>query len=119
MAFLMNTWYVAAWDHELADGKLLARTILEKPVLLYRGDSGRVVLPGNLEGSRLFRLVGGLENPRMPQGQARITRKNYEDLKKWFEEGNVYDGDDPRTERPLIHKAASRHAPSRRLHSHR
>ena len=43
MAFLMNTWYVAAWDHELADGKLLARTILEKPVLLYRGDSGRVV----------------------------------------------------------------------------
>ncbi len=61
------------------------------------GDSGRVVLPGNLEGSRLFRLVGGLENPRMPQGQARITRKNYDDLKKWFEEGNVYDGDDPRT----------------------
>ena len=22
--FLINTWYVAAWDHELADGKLLA-----------------------------------------------------------------------------------------------
>ena len=65
--------------------------------LMRGGDSGRVVLPGNLEGSRLFRLVGGLENPRMPQGQARITRKNYEDLKKWFEEGNVYDGDDPRT----------------------
>lgn len=61
------------------------------------GDSGRVVLPGNLEGSRLYRLVGGLENPRMPQGQARITRKNYEDLTKWFEEGCVYDGDDPRT----------------------
>jgi len=61
------------------------------------GDSGRVVLPGNLEGSRLYRLVGGLENPRMPQGQARITRKNYDDLTKWFEEGCVYDGDDPRT----------------------
>jgi hypothetical protein len=63
------------------------------------GDSGRVVLPGNLEGSRLYRLVGGLENPRMPQGQARITRQNYEDLTKWFEEGNTFDGDDPR--RPL------------------
>ncbi len=61
------------------------------------GDSGRVILPGNLEGSRLFRLVGGLENPRMPQGQARITRKNYEDLKQWFIEGNTYDGDDPKT----------------------
>src|SRR6266850_1799950 len=42
-AFLQNCWYVAAWDHELIDGKLLARTILEKPVLIYRGDSGRVV----------------------------------------------------------------------------
>lgn len=61
------------------------------------GDSGRVVLPGNLEGSRLFRLVGGLEAPRMPQGQARITRQNYEDLRKWFEEGNTYDGEDPKT----------------------
>jgi len=61
------------------------------------GDSGEVIIPGNMEDSRLFRLVGGLENPRMPQGQARITRKNYEDLKKWFKEGNAYDGSDPRT----------------------
>ena len=42
-SFLMNSWYVAAWDHELIDGKLLARTILEQPVLLYKGESGRVV----------------------------------------------------------------------------
>jgi len=36
-AFLTHCWYVAAWDHELIDGKLLPRTILEKPVLIYRG----------------------------------------------------------------------------------
>lgn len=59
------------------------------------GNSGRVIIPGDLEGSRLFRLVGGLEAPRMPQNQARITRKNYEDLKKWFLEGNKFDVDDP------------------------
>ncbi len=41
--FLLNCWYVAAWDHELIDGRLLARTILGKPVVLYKGDSGRVV----------------------------------------------------------------------------
>lgn len=41
--FLENCWYVAAWDHELIDGKKLARTILEKPILLYKGESGRVV----------------------------------------------------------------------------
>ncbi len=63
--------------------------------MMIGGNSGRVIIPGDLEGSRLFRLVGGLEAPRMPQNQARITRKNYEDLKKWFLEGNKFDVDDP------------------------
>ncbi len=61
------------------------------------GDSGEVIIPGDHEGSRLFRLTGGLELPRMPANQARLTRKNYDDLKKWFEEGNTYDGNDPMT----------------------
>ncbi len=62
------------------------------------GESGKVVLPGEAKDkSRLYRLVGGIENPRMPQGQALITRKNYDDLTKWFEEGCVYDGVDPKT----------------------
>ena len=41
--FLKNCWYVAAWDHEIEAGRMLARTILEEAVLLYRGESGRVV----------------------------------------------------------------------------
>lgn len=41
--FLKNSWYVAALDHELIDGKLLARTLLGENVLLYRGESGSVV----------------------------------------------------------------------------
>lgn len=65
--------------------------------LMKGGDTGLVILPGDMENSRFFRLVGGLELPRMPQGQARITRKNYEDMKKWFMEGNTFDGSDPRT----------------------
>lgn len=64
--------------------------------MMIGGDSGEVIIPGDRENSRLFRLVGGLENPRMPQGQARITRQNYEDLIKWFDEGNVFDGSDPK-----------------------
>lgn len=64
--------------------------------ILIGGDSGEVLIPGELEDSRLFRLTGGLENPRMPQGQARITRKNYEDLKAWIKEGIKYDVDDPK-----------------------
>ena len=41
--FLRNCWYVAAWDHELIDGKLLAAHAARRAVLLYRGDSGQVV----------------------------------------------------------------------------
>lgn len=65
--------------------------------LMKGGQSGRVIIPGNREGSRFFRLVGGLDLPRMPQGQARITRKNYEDMITWFDEGNKFDGPDPKT----------------------
>jgi phenylpropionate dioxygenase-like ring-hydroxylating dioxygenase large terminal subunit len=45
--FLRNCWYVAAWDYELIDGRLLARTLLGEHVLLYRGESGKVVAMGN------------------------------------------------------------------------
>jgi vanillate O-demethylase monooxygenase subunit len=41
--FLKNCWYVAAWDHELTDGKLMHRMLLNEHVLLYRGENGKVV----------------------------------------------------------------------------
>lgn len=59
MSFLMNCWYVAAWGHELIDGKLLARTILGKPVLLYRGASGRIVALDNRCCHRGAKLSNG------------------------------------------------------------
>lgn len=36
MTYLRNTWYVAAWADELSEGKLLARTLLGNPVVLFR-----------------------------------------------------------------------------------
>jgi phenylpropionate dioxygenase-like ring-hydroxylating dioxygenase large terminal subunit len=41
--FLKNCWYVAALDQELICGELLSRTLLGEHVLLYRGESGRVI----------------------------------------------------------------------------
>jgi phenylpropionate dioxygenase-like ring-hydroxylating dioxygenase large terminal subunit len=38
--YLHNTWYVAAWDHELTD-RPLARTILGNVVVLFRGADGQ------------------------------------------------------------------------------
>ncbi len=36
MSFIRNTWYVAAWDHEVAAGAVIGRVIAGEPVALYR-----------------------------------------------------------------------------------
>ena len=51
------------WDHELIDGKLLARTILEQPVVLYKGESGQ---------------VGGAGQPLLPPRRASCRRAGIE-----------------------------------------
>lgn len=63
--------------------------------LMRGGDSGAVLIPGDLEGSRLWELING-GPPKMPPGQARIYRGWYNNLKIWIEEGCKYDGDDPK-----------------------
>jgi len=40
MTYLRNTWYLAAWDHEVKPGELFARTLLEEPIVLYRDEAG-------------------------------------------------------------------------------
>lgn len=42
MTFLRNTWYMAAWSHEIEEGTLLARTILNEPIVLFRQTDGSV-----------------------------------------------------------------------------
>lgn len=39
-AFIQNAWYVAAFSSELNGGGMLARTILETPVVMFRDDEG-------------------------------------------------------------------------------
>src|SRR5580692_12383800 len=39
--FLYNAWYVAAWGTEIGE-KPMARTLLEEPVVFYRGSDGQV-----------------------------------------------------------------------------
>ena len=41
-SYLRNAWYVAAWSSDLGDGAILARTILQEPVVFYRRANGEV-----------------------------------------------------------------------------
>jgi vanillate O-demethylase monooxygenase subunit len=42
MAYLTNAWTMAAWASELAPGTLLARTLLDEPLVFYRDGEGTV-----------------------------------------------------------------------------
>jgi phenylpropionate dioxygenase-like ring-hydroxylating dioxygenase large terminal subunit len=72
-AYVRNAWYVAAWSHELEAGKPFPVSILDDPIALYRGESGRLVALedrcvhrlaplslGRCEGDRLRCLYHGL-----------------------------------------------------------
>src|SRR5580704_1213723 len=43
MAMLRNSWYVAGWASELVHGRLLGRTYLNEPVVLFRQTDGTPV----------------------------------------------------------------------------
>jgi phenylpropionate dioxygenase-like ring-hydroxylating dioxygenase large terminal subunit len=40
MTYLRNTWYIAAWDYEVAPGSTFSRRLLDKPVVFYRDSNG-------------------------------------------------------------------------------
>jgi vanillate O-demethylase monooxygenase subunit len=40
MSYRLNAWYVAAWANELKSGVMLARRLLDRPVVLFRGPDG-------------------------------------------------------------------------------
>jgi phenylpropionate dioxygenase-like ring-hydroxylating dioxygenase large terminal subunit len=42
--FLRNTWYVAAWDHEIPAEGLFSRTVIGEPLLIYRTSDGRIAV---------------------------------------------------------------------------
>jgi vanillate O-demethylase monooxygenase subunit len=42
MSYLRNTWYVAAFSDELGAGQLLARTLLDEPLVFFRRPDGSV-----------------------------------------------------------------------------
>ena len=64
--------------------------------LMQGGNSGRVVVPGDIKASRLWDLAGEQNPIKMPPGQLLITVKNHANLKKWIEEGAKFDGGDPK-----------------------
>ncbi len=75
--FVRNCWYVAGWDKDLPPDELIARTIINEPIVLYRTGDGSVVAfadrcchrlaplsQGRIEGDDLRCLYHGLKFDR-------------------------------------------------------
>lgn len=72
--WVRNAWYVAAWDREVEPGKILARTVIDQPLVIYRTADGALVALedrcchrfaplslGRLEGDDLRCMYHGLK----------------------------------------------------------
>ncbi len=62
--------------------------------LLSGGKTGAEIVPGSLEKSRLWALVGEQKPFKMPPGDAFIKRAHWNSLRTWILEGAKYDGGD-------------------------
>jgi phenylpropionate dioxygenase-like ring-hydroxylating dioxygenase large terminal subunit len=63
-SYLRNAWYAAAWSDGVGDGQLVARTIMDEPIVLYRKADGEVAAIEDRCAHRfaplhLGKLVGG------------------------------------------------------------
>src|SRR5687768_5981884 len=59
--------------------------------LLRGGEKGPVIVPGDSEGSRLYRRVAGLEKPAMPMAPLPpLTSQQVAMLKSWIDQGAAW-----------------------------
>lgn len=58
-SYPLNAWYAVAWDHEVAKGRLLARTICDRPLVFYRTSAGVAVVMDDACWHRLAPLSLG------------------------------------------------------------
>ena len=54
------------------------------------GEHGIVLVPGKADGSRLYRLVAGLDKPRMPMN-GKLTPEQVESIKLWIDQGAAWE----------------------------
>ncbi len=54
--------------------------------------AGRIVIPGDADGSRLIEVI---ETGDMPRGGGKVSAEQLAKLKQWIREGTKFDGDDP------------------------
>jgi cytochrome c553 len=80
----------SCWKCHGAGVQLSKLDLRTRESALKGGEHGQVLVPGNSEKSRLYRMAAGLEKPAMPLG-GKLTAEQVETLKLWIDQGAVWD----------------------------
>ncbi len=72
--------------------------------------AGRIVLPGDADGSRLIEVI---ESGDMPRGGAKVTGPELQTLKQWIGAGAEFDGEDPQASLANLSSAAKKVSPAK------
>ena len=59
-------------------------------VLRQGGLSGQIIIPGDGEGSRIVRMIGGIDGMPMPIGDPKPARADVELIRAWIDQGAVW-----------------------------
>lgn len=51
------------------------------------GFSGQIIIPGDAEGSRMFRMISGIDGMPMPIGDPKPTRAEIDLIRRWIDQG--------------------------------
>jgi len=51
------------------------------------GYSGQIIIPGDGEGSRIVRMIGGIDGMPMPIGEPKPTRAEVDIIRRWIDQG--------------------------------
>jgi hypothetical protein len=51
------------------------------------GYSGQIIIPGDGEGSRIVRMIGGIDGMPMPIGEPKPTRAEVDVIRRWIDQG--------------------------------
>src|SRR5258708_4869914 len=76
----------SCWNCHGATLQLSKLDLRTREAALKGAEHGVVLVPGKAENSRLYRLVAGLDQPRMPMN-GKLTQAQIETIKLWIDQG--------------------------------
>src|SRR5688572_5668466 len=74
-----------------SDLKLADLDLSTREAAMRGGEHGAVIVPGNSEKSKLYRMVAGLDQPIMPMEGDPLTSTEVTAIKAWIDQGAAWE----------------------------